>query len=130
MAYETSGFFLLTELISDDRAEELYGVGTVAGNVLGNTEIGDGAKFKGRGLIMLTGRYNYQRYGDLIGVDLIKIPELAAEPDNAWFIAVLFWTVKGLNELADVDDIEGITKKINGGLGGLEGRKKWFERFE
>jgi len=129
VAHETWGFTLLTEFISDEKAEELYGVGTAVGVKLGNTQTGDGAKYKGRGWIMLTGRYNYQKYGELIEVDLINNPGLAALSSNAWLIAVLFWEQNGLNELADVNDISGITAKVSGSLESLESRKRWLNKF-
>lgn len=97
-------------------AEKVYG------NRLGNHP-GEGYRFRGRGLIQTTGRDNYQRYGDLAGVDLIAHPDLAAEPFTAAHIAAAFWSTHGLNALADADDIEAITRKINGGLNGLADRK-------
>lgn len=130
IAHETWGFLLLTEFISDEKAEKLYGVGTAVGKTLGNLEIGDGAKYKGRGWIMLTGRFNYQQYGDLIDVDLINHPELAALSSNAWLIAALFWEKNGLNELADANDIAEITLKVSGSLDSLEERKYWLKKFE
>jgi len=130
MAYETWGFLLFTELISDEYAEKLYGADTKLGRLLGNTKIGDGAKYKGRGWIMLTGRSNYQKYGDLIGEDLINNPELAAISANAWLIAILYWKENGLNELADSHNIAGITIKVSGSLNSLDERKNWFKKFE
>jgi len=130
IAHETWGFLFLTEVISDKKAEKLYGIDTSVGKTLGNTEIGDGAKYKGRGWIMLTGRFNYQKYGDLIDVDLINNPELAALSSNAWLIAVLFWEKNGLNELADVNDISGITAKVSGNIDSLSSRMHWLNEFE
>jgi putative chitinase len=89
---------------------------------LGNTQPGDGPRYKGRGLIQLTGRANYKRYGDLLGLDLIGNPELAADPATSLVIACEYWKLKGLNAPADQDDIKTITRRINGGLNGLEDR--------
>lgn len=95
---------------------------------LGNIHPGDGARYKGRGLIQLTGRANYLAYGGLIGLDLINHPELAAEPVNALAIACLFWQKHGLSDLADKEDIEAVTRKINGGLNGLDARQAATDR--
>ena len=90
---------------------------------LGNKEDGDGFKFHGRGCIQLTGRDSYERCGEAIGVDLIGQPNLLVEPLYACLSAGWFWNKKGLNSLADVQDYETMTKRINGGLNGLDDRK-------
>jgi hypothetical protein len=96
---------------------------------LGNTEPGDGKRFKGRGPIQITGRANYRRFGDLLNVDLMSAPEQAAVPDLAFRIAALFWSKKGLNDLADQatdDAFREITRRINGGFNGLAERQKFY----
>jgi hypothetical protein len=96
---------------------------------LGNTEAGDGKRFKGRGPIQITGRANYRRFGDLLGIELVSDPALAALPALAFRIAGLFWSKKGLNELADRatgDAFREITRRINGGFNGLEDRQKFY----
>jgi predicted chitinase len=96
---------------------------------LGNTEPGDGRRFKGRGPIQITGRANYQRFGGLLTVDLVSEPERAALPELAFRIAGLFWLKKGLNELADLatpDAFREITRRINGGFNGLEDRRRFY----
>ncbi len=98
---------------------------------LGNTHPGDGRRFKGRGLIQLTGRANYIAYGKARGVDYTtdggaKI--LAGDPETAVDVACWFWTTHKLNALADNDDIKTITKRINGGLNGFEDRKAKLAR--
>lgn len=95
---------------------------------LGNTQPGDGKRFKGRGPIQLTGRANYKRYGDLLGLDLINNPTQAATPEVGFRIAGQFWKLNGLNELADKQDFRQITKRINGGYNGLDDRIKYYER--
>jgi len=90
---------------------------------LGNTHPGDGRRYKGRGLIMITGRANYRRVGALIGVDLEAHPERAEEPEIAVHTACQWWADNGCNPLADADNITGLTKRINGGLNGLSDRK-------
>ena len=93
---------------------------------LGNTEPGDGPLYKGRGLIQLTGRTNYQQYGALLGLDLIGSPDLAADPATSVTLACAFWKLHGLNALADQDDITTITHRINGGLNGLQSRESFL----
>src|ERR1051326_8582511 len=77
---------------------------------LGNTQPGDGKRYKGRGPIQLTGRANYKKYGDLLGVDLINNPTIAATKEVGFRIAGQFWKLNGLNELADKPDFKLITK--------------------
>lgn len=89
---------------------------------LGNTQPGDGPRYKGRGLIQITGRSNYGLYGPLLGLDLLKEPERLEEPHWACFSAACFWQRNGLNELASGDKFGAITKKINGGYNGLDDR--------
>lgn len=98
---------------------------------LGNSMPGDGRRFKGRGLIQLTGRANYLEYGRALGreEELLKTPELI-ETDNDLCVDVAgwFWAKRGLNALADTDDLTAITKRINGGLNGLEDRRRLLKR--
>jgi putative chitinase len=90
---------------------------------MGNTEEGDGWKYHGRGLIQLTGKENYENCGKGIGVDLVGNPEYLVDPKYAALSAGWFWGKRGLNVLADVKDYETMTKRINGGLLGLDDRK-------
>lgn len=89
----------------------------------GSEESGEGSKYHGRGLVQLTGKENYERCGEAIGVDLVNKPGLLVEPINAALSAGWFWNKKGLNALADAGDFETMTKRINGGLLGLDDRK-------
>lgn len=95
---------------------------------LGNTETGDGIKFKGRGLIQITGRSNYQSISNSFGVDFIKEPELLSTPEWAVKSSLWFWKIKNLNDIADTEDFERLTRRINGGINGLADRKEIFER--
>lgn len=95
---------------------------------LGNTQSGDGVRYKGRGLIQLTGRANYAAYGKKLGVDLVGHPELAAAFPAAIETAALYWVDHGLNELADKDATVAITKRINGGVNGLSQRKLYLAK--
>lgn len=89
---------------------------------LGNTQPGDGAKFKGRGLIQITGRANYRDCGKALGLDLEASPALLEQSDNASLSAGWFWSTHGCNELADAGQFEKITRRINGGLNGQADR--------
>jgi len=90
---------------------------------LGNNQENDGWNFHGRGLIQLTGRENYANCGNALGVDFTSQPSLLVEPMYAALSAGWFWNKKGLNALADSGDIDTMTKRINGGLIGLDDRK-------
>jgi putative chitinase len=94
---------------------------------LGNTEPGDGVRFKGRGLIQITGRTNYEKCGDALGFDLIANPELLEIPALACRSAAWWWKAHGLNELADAGDQRAVSKRVNGGYNGLADRLALFE---
>jgi putative chitinase len=97
--------------------------GKVYNGRLGNTSEEEASMYLGRGLIQLTGRENYANCGTALGIDLIGNPNLLIEPKYAALSAGWFWNKKGLNGLADTSDFETMTKRINGGLIGLEDRK-------
>jgi len=86
---------------------------------LGNTEPGDGWRFRGRGLIQLTGRANYSRFAGKIGKSLDQLPAVLESRDGAAESAAHFFEVSGCNALADAEDIAGVRLKINGGDKGL-----------
>jgi len=94
----------------------------VYGGRMGNTEDGDGAKFIGRGLIQLTGKDNYMAFGEAIGEDLVANPQLVEQPRYAALSAGWFFNKRNLNALADVMDIETMSKRINGGNIGMADR--------
>jgi putative chitinase len=98
---------------------------------LGNTGIGDGVRFRGRGLIQLTGRNNYQALSDFFGIDFVGDPVVLETPEWACRSAGWFWASRKLNVLADQNDDESfrlITKRINGGFNGYADRKKYWDR--
>ncbi|MEH6353014.1 glycoside hydrolase family 19 protein [Pseudomonas sp. 3JA] len=108
-----------------------YDTGALAAR-LGNTPVadGDGQKYRGRGLIQITGRDNYRRCSlGLFGDErLLTLPELLEQPQWASESAAWFWEQSGLNELADRDQFNSITRRINGGLNGLEDRLQLWAR--
>lgn len=89
---------------------------------LGNTHPGDGVRFKGRGLIQITGRLNYAKCQVALDLNLIDHPELLERPEFAAASAGWFWFGHGLNDLADQDDFVSITRRINGGTNGMDDR--------
>ena len=95
---------------------------------LGNVVKGDGPKFKGRGLIQVTGRYNYSLISKDLDVDFVAHPELLEEDEYAVASAFWFWDRNRLNTYADNDDVVTITKRINGGTNHLKERKEYLER--
>ncbi len=90
---------------------------------LGNTHEGDGPRYKGRGLLQLTGRTNYQDYGKALNLDLEGNPALAAVPAISLRIACEYWKRRNINAACDQDDLLTVTKLVNGGLNGLEDRR-------
>lgn len=119
-AHESASFRTLEEFASGSAYE--------GRRDLGNTQPGDGRRYKGRGIIQLTGRANYRTFGRSIGVDLENNPELAKMPEVSVLTALEYWKSRDLNTFADRDDITTITRRINGGLNGFDDRKKYLER--
>ena len=96
---------------------------------LGNTQKGDGVKYKGRSFIQITGRTNYKKIGDKLGLDLINNPTLLEDPDTAAIATVLWWKDNVQPLVGDFSDVERVTKIINGGFNGLSDRKNNFNEF-
>lgn len=120
LAHESAGFKTTVEYASGEAYE--------GRRDLGNTQPGDGKRFKGRGLIQLTGRANYAAAGQAMGVDLVSNPPMAAQFPHALRIAGWYWHTRKLNALADADNVITITRKINGGLNGIDDRKRYLAR--
>jgi putative chitinase len=124
VAHESGGLHWMVELWGPTAAQARY----ETRYDLGNVAPGDGFKYRGRGLIQLTGRGNYKRASDALGVDLIAQPELLGEPALACRSAAWFWKSHGCNELADAGLFEKITRTINGGLNGYAERLGLWEK--
>lgn len=130
LAHESAQFRFMEEIWGPTPAQKRYEPPGKLATELGNTDTGDGLRFKGRGPIQITGRANYRRFGDLLGLDLVADPARAALPEVAFRIAGLFWSKKGLNELADrvtADAFRQITRRINGGFNGLAERRQFYD---
>jgi len=93
----------------------------------GDEASGEGWRYRGRGLKQLTGKNNYTLCGSALGKDLVADPDLLLEPLDAALSAAWFWSTNGLNALADVGDVEAMTKRINGGVIGLAQRKALYD---
>ena len=128
LAHESGEFRCMEEIWGPTPAQLRYEPPSDLAQRLGNTEPGDGKRFKGRGPIQITGRFNYAKYGRLLGRDLVTEPALAGAPELAFATAGLFWQTNGLNELADAQDFVTITRRINGGTNGLADRQMYFAR--
>lgn len=116
-AHESDGFRTLTEYGGPAYFRRYDGR-----RDLGNTFPGDGARYHGRGLFQLTGRFNYRRFGALIGIDLEADPDRAMEPAISLAIAFAYWRERDINAAADADDVARVTRLINGGRTGLADR--------
>ena len=95
---------------------------------LGNTQPGDGVRFKGRGLIQITGRANYSAYANYCGFDVVRCPELLERPMGATKSSMWVFQKFGCNDLADQDNLKTIRRKINGGYNGLASCEKYLKR--
>lgn len=104
-------------------AEMMYG------GRMGNTEQGDAYKYRGRGMIQLTGKDNYAKAGNALGIDLVNNPDLAANPEVAAQIATWYWKDRGIADNAQQGDVKAVTKTINGGYNGLDDRESKYEQY-
>ena len=122
LAHESCNFRYMEEIASGSAYEGRAD--------LGNTQRGDGKRFKGRGPIQLTGRANYRKYGQQLGIDFENNPEIVAIPSIGLMVACKFWADNGLNLLADQDDVRAVTRRINGGYNGFEDRKSHLAKLK
>jgi putative chitinase len=121
------GAAALSPAVQEQIANIVYG-GTFGLEELGNTQPGDGWRFRGRGAKQTTGRANYGDVKAVTGIDVITDPDLLADPDNGMRAACIFWQKKNCNKFADRDDTLGLTKAVNGGTNGLPERKAALAR--
>ena len=120
IAHETAEFKYLRELASGEAYEGRAD--------LGNTEPGDGVRFRGRGLLQITGRSNYASCAAALGLDLLAHPELLESYEHAARSSAWWWRQHGLNDLAERGNFKTITKIINGGMNGYPSRLMYWER--
>lgn len=120
--HESGGFRYFEEIASGKAYEGRKDIG--------NIQPGDGVKYKGRGVIQITGRTNYTQLSKDFGVDFINQPDLLETPRYGVLSAGWFWDSRNLNYWADRDDIETITKRINGGLNGYDDRLMWYNKIK
>ena len=129
LAHESDGFKASEEYASGKEYE--------GRKDLGNLHPGDGRRYKGRGWMEITGEFNYVAFRKDTGIDIVddpndpaddNDPKRASTPENSAKIAVWYWAKHGLNKYADADDIETITRRINGALNGLPSRQAYLER--
>lgn len=120
-----SGELLYTRELGNNAYFAKYDTGSLA-KQLGNTPEadGDGAKFRGRGLLQITGRANYFDCGNALGLDLISKPELLEQPVHAWRSAGWYWNLRKISNYAD--DIIKVTKLVNGGQSHLKERTDYY----
>lgn len=126
VAHESGSFRYMEEVWGPTDAQRRY----EGRKDLGNIIPGDGVRYKGRGPIQITGRRNYRYFGREIGIDIEKHPEIAAIPSIGLHLALAYWDDRGLNTYADEDDIETITRRINGGLNGYADRKAHLAKIK
>lgn len=118
LAHESGGFKYMRELASGEAYE--------GRRDLGNTQPGDGRRYKGRGFIQVTGRSNYTQASAALGLDLVNNPELAETTENAARISAWYWRTRNITAPADAGDFVRVTRLINGGTNGLADRQERY----
>ena len=124
IGHESGGLMYTRELWGPTPAQVRY----EGRKDLGNTQPGDGSKYRGRGFLQITGRANYAAAGKALHLDLIDHPEILEDPEMVAVSAAWWWKSHGLNELADAGDFQRITRVINGGTNGLADRLFRWEK--
>lgn len=130
VCHESGNMRFLREIWGPTPQQLRYEMGTSLARTLGNTEPGDGERFRGRGLIQITGRANYRAVSVALDYDFLADPMALEQPAHAVASACWFWSTRGLNEIADLnteDAYRRITRRINGGLNGWADRlERWY----
>lgn len=124
VGHESGGFVYTREIWGPTEAQKRY----EGRKDLGNTQPGDGSRFRGRGLIQITGRANYEAVARAMGIDCVSRPELLERPEFAARASAWWWAAHGCNELADAGDFVALTRRTNGGTNGLADRLERWER--
>lgn len=122
-----SGELKYTHELGKESYFKKYETGRLA-KMLGNTKKGDGAMYKGRGFIQLTGRANYTQFAIASGVDVVNHPDQVEIAQLCVQVSMWYWDTHGCNEVADQDDLIKVTKKVNGGTNGLSNRQLYYQR--
>lgn len=130
-AHETADFTTLKEIGNATYFAKKYDkkYNPAKAKVLGNVKPGDGIRYKGRGFIQLTGRYNYKKAGEALGIPLEQQPELAERPEVAAWIAVWFWGNRVKPNVADFTNVPQATRPINPALKGLQNRQQHYNTY-
>lgn len=116
---------------SEQIAERVYGLGNPSkARELGNTQPGDGYKFRGNGMLQLTGRASHKRIGEMIGVDLEGHPEMLENPATSFKVAAAEFVALKCLPPADADDVRLVTRRVNGGANGLAERTVWLRKWK
>lgn len=124
VGHESAGFQYTREIWGPTPAQQGY----EGRKDLGNIHKGDGSKFRGRGLIQITGRYNYEKASKALKADFINNPQKLEDKDMAALSSAWWWAEHGCNELADAGDFDKLTRRINGGLNGIADRRERWSR--
>jgi len=124
-SHETGGGRHMSEIWGNTLAQQRY----EGRRDLGNTQPGDGYRYRGRGYIQLTGRYNYRRAGEALGLPLEQNPDLVESPDIAAKTAVWYWKQDVQPRIRDWDDVAAITRIVNGGYNGLDDRESRYAAY-
>ena len=122
--HESDGFRYLREIWGPTKFQSGYDTRAD----LGNSQPGDGMRFRGAGWIQVTGKYWFDKIGHQLGLDLIGNPDQTNDPNVATLISLEWWKLNGMNAIADSGDVQTVTRKINPGLLGLEDRKMLTQR--
>lgn len=130
-SHETGGFKWLKEMGSRQYLQKRYdpAYSPARAKILGNVKPGDGVKYKGRGFIHLTGRYNYRKAGEALGLPLEEHPEMVEDPRVAALTAIWYWRTRVQPKVDDFTDVSSVTRRINPGMRGLEQRVAKFEKY-
>jgi len=130
--HESGGLKWLRELWGPTAQQKKYDPPFSLAKTLGNLNRGDGFKYRGRGLIQLTGKHNYQKFTDDIGAEFaanfVSQPDLVETAPYAVLVAGWYWNSRNINKFADQDNLREVTRKINGGWNGIRDRRRYLKR--